>query len=66
MTVTDEFWNQEWACNVQGFKTQINKHVHYRLVLETVGYDLRHFKDTEELLHATYDVLQGSYPFVSN
>ncbi len=57
-TFTDEFCGENWACNVEGHKSKIEKHIHYRIVLGTVGYDLKHFKDTEELLLATYDVFQ--------
>ncbi|KAI0712051.1 hypothetical protein C8Q76DRAFT_796939 [Earliella scabrosa] len=55
VTLTDEFCTESWACQVQGYKYILGKQVHYRLVLGTVGYDLKHFKDTRELLHATYD-----------
>lgn len=37
----------------------MNTNVHYRLVLGTVGYGLKGFKGTDELLHATYDAFQG-------
>ena len=34
-------------------------HVHYRLVLRTVGFGLDRFDGTKELLHATHDAYQG-------
>ena len=45
---------------MSGKKLSLSKRIHYRLVMGPVGYGLRQFKGTEELLHASYDVLQGS------
>ena len=54
-----------WLCKVDGKRVSLTEHWHYRIVMGTVGYGLRHFTGTEELLHATYDVLQGR-PLVAN
>ena len=59
VTQTDEFCADPWVCKVGGQKPRLNKRVHYRLALHTVGYGLKDFKGTAELLQATYDVLQG-------
>ena len=45
---------------MSGKKLSLSKRIHYRLVMGPVGYGLRQFKGTGELLHASYDVLQGS------
>ena len=60
ITATDEFKTQSWVCLVAGKKVTTYKQSHYRVVLGTVGYSLRHFQDTEELLHSTYDVFTGA------
>ncbi len=59
MTFTDEFSLRPWTCKVRGKVYQFTKSVHYRVVLRDVGYTLRHFSGTEELLTATLDVLRG-------
>ena len=48
------FASESWARGVE-----IREYVHYRLVLGTVGYPLRRFRGTSELLHATYDAFEG-------
>ena len=65
-TATDDFRGKPWVCQVNGRAVTVYKQVHHRLVLGTVGYSLRRFKDTEELMHATYDVFTGvSSPILS-
>ncbi|RDX40171.1 hypothetical protein OH76DRAFT_1490521 [Lentinus brumalis] len=59
VTFTDEFSLRPWTCKVRGKVYQFTKSVHYRVVLRDVGYTLRHFSGTEELLTATLDVLRG-------
>ncbi|TBU38458.1 hypothetical protein BD309DRAFT_874324 [Dichomitus squalens] len=56
VTATDEFRTYPWVCQVAGQMVTVYKQAHYRVVLGTVGYGLRNFRDTEELLHSTYDV----------
>lgn len=63
--MTDEFCDDEWACKVRGKKVYLWKQWHYRLVMGTVGYGLRRFRGTEELLRSTYDVFHGEYSSVS-
>ncbi|RPD54657.1 hypothetical protein L226DRAFT_90085 [Lentinus tigrinus ALCF2SS1-7] len=56
-TLTDTFVSEPWKCQAyRGVDTQVAGRKHYRLVVSPVGYDLRYFRSTEELLHATYDV----------
>ncbi len=59
--MTDEFCLDSWPCEVRGKKIKLGKYWHYRIVLGTVGYGLKHLNGTEELLHATYDVFQGTH-----
>ncbi|KAI0770200.1 hypothetical protein C8Q74DRAFT_1422593 [Fomes fomentarius] len=59
MTMNDEYCRDQWRANIHGYKHSLRKHVHYRIVLGVVGYGLEHLKDTEELLHATYNVFQA-------
>lgn len=63
-TMTDEYSNDEWVCAVRGEKVVPLKQWHYRIVFGTVGYPLKRFKDTAELLHATFDVFHGVSSFV--
>ena len=58
---TDEYCSASWACKTNGKQVFLSEHWHYRLVMGTVGYGLRRFIGTEELLHATYDVLRGQF-----
>ncbi len=48
-----------------GSKYSLSKRTHYRLVLGIVGYTLRQITGTQELLRASYDVLQGKSPCLS-
>ncbi|KAL7279782.1 hypothetical protein ACG7TL_006189 [Trametes sanguinea] len=56
---TDRYDPQPWACPVNGRRISVSTHIHYRLVLGTVGYGLQRFKGTDELLSATLDVFQA-------
>ncbi|KAI0699327.1 hypothetical protein C8T65DRAFT_659926 [Cerioporus squamosus] len=58
-TQTDEYCQDSWTCLVKGKAVSVPKLVHYRVVLGTVGYSLKNLRGTEELLHATFDVLQA-------
>ncbi|KAI0357827.1 hypothetical protein OH77DRAFT_1398469 [Trametes cingulata] len=58
-TKTDRFDSQPWACRINGESIRVSSHIHYRLILGTVGYGLKRFRGTHELLHATYDVFQA-------
>ncbi len=57
--MTDEFCGDKWVCAVRKQKVSLCKQLHYRIVLGTVGYGLKRFKGTKELLYATYDVFHG-------
>ena len=59
ITGTDEFTSTEWVRRVNGEAIRLTPLTHHRLVLKTVGYGLRRFRGTEELLHATYDAFAG-------
>ncbi len=59
-TITDQWCGQTWVRNIRGRRVVVAKQWHYRIVLGTVGYDLRHLESTGELLRATYDVFQGT------
>ncbi|KAL1939428.1 hypothetical protein VTO73DRAFT_9984 [Trametes versicolor] len=56
---TDVYDTTSWASLVARRRISVNTNVHYRLVLGTVGYALKSFKGTDELLHATYDAFQA-------
>ncbi|KAI1793362.1 hypothetical protein LXA43DRAFT_885991 [Ganoderma leucocontextum] len=58
-SLSDDLCSAPWIPKVDNKKVSITKHWHYRIVLGTVGYGLRRFHGTEELLNATYDVFQG-------
>ncbi|KAI0357832.1 hypothetical protein OH77DRAFT_1305388 [Trametes cingulata] len=58
-TATDGYVTKPWACSVAGERNTVVAHIHYRLVLGTVGYGLKRFRGTDELLHATYDGFQA-------
>lgn len=58
-TETDRYDTQPWVCPIRGAHVSVSTHIHYRLILGTVGYPLRRLKGTDELLHAAYDVFQG-------
>ena len=58
--MTDEYCTDDWVCGVRGEKVALFKQWHYRIVMGTVGYGLKRFKDTEELLRTTYDVFHGT------
>ncbi|RDX42627.1 hypothetical protein OH76DRAFT_1410972 [Lentinus brumalis] len=58
-TQTDEYGHEPWVRLVHKQAVSVAKLVHYRVVLGTVGYSLKHLKGTEELLHATFDVLHA-------
>ncbi|TFK87463.1 hypothetical protein K466DRAFT_662999 [Polyporus arcularius HHB13444] len=55
-TATDEFATEPWVCRIEDHKVHVSRRKHYRLVLATVGYDLKHLRSSSELLHAAYDV----------
>ncbi len=57
----DDLCHASWICKVNNKKVSTAKHWHYRIVLGTVGYGLRRFLGTEELLNAAYDVFQGKF-----
>ncbi|EIW53530.1 uncharacterized protein TRAVEDRAFT_87285, partial [Trametes versicolor FP-101664 SS1] len=59
LSSTDRYYTQPWVCRIRGRRVSVSTRIHYRLVLGTVGYPLRQFKGTHELLHATYDVFQA-------
>ncbi|OBZ71187.1 hypothetical protein A0H81_08659 [Grifola frondosa] len=58
-TATGRYASKPWVCGKDRRKISVSKHIHYRLVEGTVGYSLKRFKGTEELLHSTYDILQA-------
>ncbi|KAI0941239.1 hypothetical protein AcV7_002861 [Taiwanofungus camphoratus] len=53
-TQTNNFLDSDWLCTGQR-QIVVVPHIHYRLVLATVGYGLRRFTGSRELLHATPD-----------
>ncbi|KAI0940213.1 hypothetical protein AcV5_001383 [Taiwanofungus camphoratus] len=53
-TQTNNFLDSDWLCTGQR-QIVVVPHIHYRLVLATVGYGLRRFTGSRELLHATHD-----------
>ncbi|KAI0354872.1 hypothetical protein OH77DRAFT_1404217 [Trametes cingulata] len=59
MTWTDQFWRAPWARKLNGREVDVTQFIHYRLVVGTVGYSLKRFRGTEELLNVTYDVFQA-------
>ncbi|KAI9060872.1 hypothetical protein FKP32DRAFT_1594973 [Trametes sanguinea] len=56
---TDRYDLKPWACPVNGTRISVSTHIHYRLVLGTVGHGLQRFKGTDELLRATLDIFQA-------
>ena len=48
-----------WVAHRLRVRADILKRVHYRMVLDVAGYDLLSLLGTRELLHSTYDALQG-------
>ena len=48
-----------WVAHRLRVRADILKRVHYRMVLDVVGFDLLSLLGTCELLHSTYDALQG-------
>ncbi|PIL22327.1 hypothetical protein GSI_15015 [Ganoderma sinense ZZ0214-1] len=62
-TLTQDFLEQSWVCRanltLDRQRRFIIKRTHYRLVLGVAGYPLLRFKDSNELLHATYDALEA-------
>ncbi|KIK67587.1 hypothetical protein GYMLUDRAFT_190229 [Collybiopsis luxurians FD-317 M1] len=48
-----------WTCGNEPFLQQQKRgvHLHYRLVLDTVGYSLTHFTSTWQLVNAIYDAI---------
>ncbi|KAH9928049.1 hypothetical protein B0H21DRAFT_762822 [Amylocystis lapponica] len=55
-TLSDKFLDADWVCSDQ---RKLRPHIHYRLVLGTVGYPLKRFTGTKELLHATFDAFEA-------
>lgn len=60
-TLTDEFCSDPWVCALLGERFALCKRTRYRMVLGVVGYSLMQLRSTRELLHATYDVLEGMF-----
>ncbi|KAH9889367.1 hypothetical protein C8Q73DRAFT_623104, partial [Cubamyces lactineus] len=56
-TKTDQFSAEPWVLRLHEPKTPVSKRRHYRMVTRTVGSSLSSVRGTEELLHATYDIL---------
>lgn len=59
MTKTDSYKTASWIDTGGKDPSHISRRKHYRLVLGSVGYDIRFLRGTEELLYAGYDVLTG-------
>ncbi|KAI0330527.1 hypothetical protein GY45DRAFT_750263 [Cubamyces sp. BRFM 1775] len=59
LTMTDRYDEEEWVCRVRGKEVVVSTHIHYRLVLGKVGYTLKTFRGTDELLRATYDAFRA-------
>lgn len=57
-TRTDRYQCRPWSCT-GGRRMVVIPHVHYRLILRTVGFGLEHFDGTHELLHATFNAYEG-------
>ncbi|RPD54644.1 hypothetical protein L227DRAFT_555970 [Lentinus tigrinus ALCF2SS1-6] len=58
-TRTALYVSKPWVCSINGRKPSPSTCIHYRMVVRTVGYGLRRFHGTQELLHATHDVFQA-------
>ncbi|KAH9889874.1 hypothetical protein C8Q73DRAFT_652721 [Cubamyces lactineus] len=58
-TKTDHYCKQPWACLVLNKIIAVSTHIHYRMVVGEVGYNLERFKGTRELLSATYDAFHA-------
>ena len=65
--LTQDFVQCQWVCRAERtpdkLKSFIIKRTHYRLVLRAAGYPLLRFKDSEELLRATYGAFGGMAEF---
>ncbi|PIL27267.1 hypothetical protein GSI_10414 [Ganoderma sinense ZZ0214-1] len=60
MTQTQIFLNASWVCgNREHLGQRIFERRHYRLVLNTAGYNLLDLEGTWELLHGVYDAFEG-------
>ncbi len=59
-TRTANYCDRPWVSLINKKRPDLPVYVHYRMILGTVGYSLRRFCGTKELLHATYDVYQGT------
>ncbi len=63
-TLTQDFLEHSWVCRAKRTLDQLKhfiiKRTHYRLVLGVAGYPLLRFKDSYELLRATYDAFGGT------
>ncbi|KAI0714075.1 hypothetical protein C8T65DRAFT_573979 [Cerioporus squamosus] len=55
-TSTDSYKSAPWRSSNDDSSSHISRRKHYRLVLGPVGYDIRFFRGTEELLYASFDV----------
>ncbi|KAI0359797.1 hypothetical protein OH77DRAFT_1517405 [Trametes cingulata] len=55
-STTERYDAKPWVSAIRGGMNFLPTQIHYRLVLGTLGYDLNHFRGTDELLRATYDV----------
>ncbi|KAL6305438.1 hypothetical protein BKA93DRAFT_778184 [Sparassis latifolia] len=58
-TQSDRYQRAPWVCSGGRREVSLTPHVHYRLVVGTVGYGLDRFKGSEELLYATYDAYEA-------
>ena len=60
-TITQEYKDAPWASteDLEERKFAVDKHVHYRLILNKVGPPLESFEDAPELFHVGHDVLEG-------
>ncbi|KAI0367831.1 hypothetical protein BV20DRAFT_1114602 [Pilatotrama ljubarskyi] len=52
----ERYDTKPWVSAIRGEMNSLSTQIHYRLVLGSVGYELKHFRGTDELLRATYDV----------
>ena len=61
-TITQEYKDAPWTSKRDEAERElaVDKHVHYRLVLNKVGLPLESFENASELFHVGYDALEGS------
>ncbi|CCM06785.1 uncharacterized protein FIBRA_09084 [Fibroporia radiculosa] len=61
-SLTDQYLDAKWLCTGgidEVPRRIVTPRVHYRIILGTVGYSLKTFRGTEELLYSTYCAYQG-------